>query len=171
MFRDYFIEALDEFRLDNVQYLEFRGLLPEVYDLNGQIYDKTTVMKIYRDAFMQYKKDHTDFSGGKLIYSSIRFGPPSNILVDVKFALMLKSQFPDYVAGYDLVGQEDPGEPLLYYLDPLLYPQQQNPPVNLPFFFHAGETDWEIYWWILLLGVQQRVQIVQQWFPRVLLTY
>jgi hypothetical protein len=34
-----------------------------------------------------------------------RFGPPSNILVDVKFALMLKSQFPDYVAGYDLVGQ------------------------------------------------------------------
>ena len=30
VFRDYFIEALDEFRLDNVQYLEFRGLLPEV---------------------------------------------------------------------------------------------------------------------------------------------
>ena len=69
-----------------------------------------------------------------------RIGPPSKILAEVKFSLMLKSQFPDYVAGYDLVGQEDPGEPLLYYLDPLLYPQQQNPPVNLPFFFHAGET-------------------------------
>lgn len=30
VFRDYFYEALDEFRLDNVQYLEVRGLLPQV---------------------------------------------------------------------------------------------------------------------------------------------
>lgn len=30
VFRDYFYEALDEFRQDNVQYLEVRGLLPQV---------------------------------------------------------------------------------------------------------------------------------------------
>ena len=30
VFRDYFYEALSEFRQDNVQYLEFRGLLPAV---------------------------------------------------------------------------------------------------------------------------------------------
>lgn len=52
----------------------------------------------------------------------------------------LMKQYPDTFAGYDLVGQEDPGEPLLYYIDALLYPQQQNPPFNLPYFFHAGET-------------------------------
>ena len=49
-------------------------------------------------------------------------------------------KYPNLFAGYDLVGQEDPGEPLLYYLSALLYPSQQNPPVNLPYFFHAGET-------------------------------
>ena len=30
VFRDYFYEALNEFNMDNVQYLEFRGLLPKV---------------------------------------------------------------------------------------------------------------------------------------------
>ena len=30
VFADYFYEALNEFNLDNVQYLEFRGLLPKV---------------------------------------------------------------------------------------------------------------------------------------------
>ncbi|WAR03645.1 AGSA-like protein [Mya arenaria] len=48
--------------------------------------------------------------------------------------------FPEHFAGYDLVGQEDPGRTLLSYLDELLYPSTLDPPVNLPYFFHAGET-------------------------------
>ncbi|XP_071121161.1 adenosine deaminase 2-like [Mytilus edulis] len=143
VFKDYFYEALNEFRLDNVQYIELRGLLPQVYDLNGRTYDKTTVMQIYQDVFNQFKRDHKDFSGGKYIYSSIRIKSPTDILGDVKLSLSLKTNFPEYFAGYDLVGQEDPGKSLLYYIDPLLYPKQQNPPIKLPYFFHAGETDWE----------------------------
>ena len=49
-------------------------------------------------------------------------------------------KYPDHFAGYDLVGQEDPSPPLLYYLDALLYPSQTLPPDSLPYFFHAGET-------------------------------
>ena len=30
VFRDYYYEALDSFRKDNVQYIEVRGLLPDV---------------------------------------------------------------------------------------------------------------------------------------------
>lgn len=30
VFRDYFIEALDSFRRDNVQYIEVRAMFPEV---------------------------------------------------------------------------------------------------------------------------------------------
>ena len=30
VFRDYYYEALDSFRRDNVQYIEVRGLLPDV---------------------------------------------------------------------------------------------------------------------------------------------
>lgn len=69
-----------------------------------------------------------------------RVKSPSDILADIKDSIQLMKQFPDYFAGYDLVGQEDPGKPLIDYLEPLRYPSQQNPPVNLSFFFHAGET-------------------------------
>jgi adenosine deaminase CECR1 len=58
----------------------------------------------------------------------------------VKEAMELYRQRSDFVKGFDLVGQEDPYNPLVDFVDPLLYPLQQNPSVNLPYFFHAGET-------------------------------
>ncbi len=58
----------------------------------------------------------------------------------MKKVIKLRAKFPNFLAGYDLVGQEDPGYPLKYFLDELLYPSQQNPPIDLPYFFHAGET-------------------------------
>lgn len=70
----------------------------------------------------------------------LRFFNESVILDDIKMSLQLMADFPDYFGGYDLVGQEDPGLPLIDYLDALRYPSTLNPPVNLPYFFHAGET-------------------------------
>ena len=59
---------------------------------------------------------------------------------DIQKAITMRKKFPHFFAGYDLVGQEDPGYPLIYFLDELLYPSQQRPPIDLPYFFHAGET-------------------------------
>ena len=59
---------------------------------------------------------------------------------DVKEAMRMYTRDPDFMVGFDLVGQEDPLHPLLFYIDALLYPSRQNPPVHLPYFFHAGET-------------------------------
>ena len=53
-------------------------------------------------------------------------------------ALQLRRQFPHDLLGYDLVGQEDPGHSLKYFLDVLLLPSQRG--YDLPYFFHAGET-------------------------------
>ena len=47
-------------------------------------------------------------------------------------------KYPDHFAGYDIVGQEDGGTPLIDYIQALLYPSQQG--ISLPYFFHAGET-------------------------------
>jgi len=71
---------------------------------------------------------------------SLRFFNTSVILDDVKLSLQLLADFPDLMAGYDLVGQEDPGRTLLYYLSALQYPASLHPPQDLPYFFHAGET-------------------------------
>ncbi|XP_078680475.1 adenosine deaminase 2-like [Branchiostoma floridae x Branchiostoma belcheri] len=143
VFKAYFYEALREFYEDNVQYIELRGLLPKIYELDGTTHDEAWVVAAYKEVTEQFVKDHPDFSGAKFIYSSIRAFNESDIAKDVAKAVKLRAMFPSFFAGYDLVGQEDPGHPLVYFLDTLLQPSQQNPPVNLPYFFHAGETDWE----------------------------
>lgn len=53
-----------------------------------------------------------------------------------------KLAFPDLIAGFDLVGQEDLGAPLADLLPILLHFRKMcaQSGVNIPFFFHAGET-------------------------------
>lgn len=55
----------------------------------------------------------------------------------INITIELKRTFPNFFAGFDLVGQEDKGNPLNLYVDKL---QRLTNEVN--FFFHAGETDW-----------------------------
>ena len=62
------------------------------------------------------------------------------MLDNVKRAMYLHNKYPTSLVGFDLVAQEDTGFTLKHYLDILLYPSQQNPPVSLPYMFHAGET-------------------------------
>ena len=73
-------------------------------------------------------------------YHCFRIVNNSVILQQVKDSINYLQKYPKYFAGYDLVGQEDPGIPLVNYIDALLYPSRQNPPIKLPYFFHAGET-------------------------------
>jgi adenosine deaminase CECR1 len=60
----------------------------------------------------------------------------------MKQCIEMKLAFPHLISGYDLVGQEDLGRPLsdltreLFWFKKAL--AQHN--LNLPFFFHAGET-------------------------------
>ena len=57
---------------------------------------------------------------------------------NVETAALLRSNFPDSVAGFDLVGQEDRSPPLVDLIDPLLTVAEQN--VSIPVFYHAAET-------------------------------
>lgn len=56
----------------------------------------------------------------------------------VSLAGALIERHPALVAGLDLVGQEDMGPPLKYFLTPLLTISDQN--ITIPVFYHAGET-------------------------------
>nr|KAG5693874.1 hypothetical protein BaRGS_009930 [Batillaria attramentaria] len=49
VFEDYLYEGLKQFRQDNVQYLEIRGLLlPVGYELDGSTHDKEWVLDVYK---------------------------------------------------------------------------------------------------------------------------
>jgi hypothetical protein len=49
--------------------------------------------------------------------------------------LLCRDTFPDFVIGFDIVGQEDLGEPLIQFVQ-----QMQAIADKTKFFFHAGET-------------------------------
>lgn len=60
----------------------------------------------------------------------------------MKNALSFKQKYPDLIAGYDLVSQEDLGRPLSDLAPELVWFRQQTESLNvtIPYFFHAGET-------------------------------
>lgn len=136
-FKEYFRQALLELYEDNVKYLEFRGELPQIYDLDGEAYGLTEVVELYIETLREFKMDYPDFIGARLIYAPQRSVDNETIQEYVNTILYLTQAYPDFVAGFDLVGQEDQGRPLdsfVKFLEPLL-PETK-------FFFHAGETNW-----------------------------
>ncbi|XP_025116275.1 adenosine deaminase AGSA-like [Pomacea canaliculata] len=143
VFQDYLYEGLRQFREDGVQYLEIRALLPQVYELDGKTHDKATVLGIYKKVINQFVADFPDFTGARIINIAVRYKEKSLMLEDIKQAAALYQSDPGFMVGFDLVGHEDLLYPLSYYFEELLYPYQQNPPIQLPYFFHAGETNWE----------------------------
>jgi adenosine deaminase CECR1 len=82
------------------------------------------------------------FWGAKMIWTTIRHGSPRDVVQDMKNCLEMKAQFPDLILGYDLVGQEDLGRPLVDLLPELFWFKKRcaEEGVDIPFYFHAGET-------------------------------
>lgn len=141
VFRDYYYQGLSEFYADNVIYLELRALLPEIYELDGRTHDKSWTLKTYQDVTRQFTAEHPDFFGTRIIFTVHRGVDISVMTGVVEEAMNLQRDFPDIMAGFDLVGREDSGKPLWYFRDALSMPAERG--VTLPFYFHAGETDLE----------------------------
>lgn len=82
------------------------------------------------------------FWGGRLIWTEIRHGGTKQVVEDMKQCIAMKREFPELLGGYDLVGQEDLGRPLADLLPELFWfkKAQAENGVDIPFFFHAGET-------------------------------
>jgi adenosine deaminase CECR1 len=79
-----------------------------------------------------------------LIHTNSRFNTPAAIDQDYEYAFQLKKRYPGIISGYDLVAEEDEGHTTLYYLDTWLKRDslRQVYGVDVPFFFHDGESSW-----------------------------
>lgn len=82
-------------------------------------------------------KEHPDFIGAKIIYAPRRAVDNERVDYYLKTMVQLKQLYPDFVAGFDLVGQEDKGKPLTEFANKL---NAVDPKIQ--YFFHAGETKW-----------------------------
>ncbi|KAJ8733198.1 hypothetical protein PYW08_001496 [Mythimna loreyi] len=132
----YFYDALTYFKNDNIMYVEVRSILPNLYELDGTQYDTMVTAKAYRKIIKRFKKNHPDFIGAKLIYAPSRKVDRNVLAQYIENARRIKREMPEIFAGFDLVGQEDAGNPLIEFVPQLLEAKDLN------FFFHAGETNW-----------------------------
>ena len=79
---------------------------------------------------------------GKWVYTNIErlfpSVPVSTVWEYVDTVKNLRRELPDFVAGFDLVGQEDQGKPLKDFIEPLLTLSEGDEQV--PVFYHEAET-------------------------------
>lgn len=133
----YFYDTLLAFREDNIMYAEIRSVLPDLYDLDGTKYDVIDTAASYKKVNDQFMNDYPDFFGTKLIYAPLRAVNVETVKQYVNIARKLKQKFGDFIAGFDLVGQEDVGSPTKEFLKVLSEAGDE-----LTYMFHAGETNW-----------------------------
>lgn len=110
----------------------------KTYELDGRLNDKDWSMAACQEVVNQFKKHHPDFIGARVIFTVHRKINATEAVKTVEEAMILRRNFPDVMAGFDFVGQEDLGRPLWYFKDALSLPEDKG--FNLPYFFHAGET-------------------------------
>ncbi len=65
-----------------------------------------------------------------------RSSEPSAIADMLEEYASLQEQFPDFLVGFDMVGQEDLGYPLIDFADILIQAKENHP--NIEYYFHAG---------------------------------
>ncbi|KDN38926.1 hypothetical protein RSAG8_09207, partial [Rhizoctonia solani AG-8 WAC10335] len=137
-------------REDGTEALEHRDYLRLLREVTQEVKDK-----------MKAENREDEFIGAKVIYSTLRFIDNQELLWYLEDCMELKREFPDLIAGFDLVAQEDTNNPLIYYIESLLWFQEEckKQGLDIPFIFHAtlddgGAADSNLYD-ALLLGTKR----------------
>ncbi|KAH9489255.1 hypothetical protein Btru_057605 [Bulinus truncatus] len=131
--RMYLDQAFKEFYEDGVQYMEIKTT--GMTDTDGN--DVTDAyLDVIQSVIEDFQADHHDFIGAKVIMAGRRSVTSQREIIDKSLRSMKK--YPDLVKGFDLLQQEDTTHWTVAFIDDLL----KNGQSNLPYFFHAGETDW-----------------------------
>lgn len=94
-------------------------------------------MTLVIEALNEFKNENPSFIGGKYIYAPSKMNTNETIAKYFEIILRLHEKFPNFVVGFDLVGQEDPSPPLVTFAEQIL-----QLPDDIKLYFHAGETNW-----------------------------
>jgi len=132
---------------DGISWVEVRFTWPLNYHREGSETpepDYVHMFTVLEEELAAFTADpaNAGFWGLRMIWTSLRFWSARPLLENMDAAIATKLAFPRLLAGYDLVGQEDAGRTLRDVLPELLWFRAQCAAegVEMPFFFHAGET-------------------------------
>jgi adenosine deaminase CECR1 len=132
---------------DGVYWVDMRSAFYTPYRRTGQEDwdpDFFNMLDHVSDEIEKFKKSEEgkDFWGARMIWTTIRQFDKKAVIESMKACIEMKVEFPEIIAGYDLVGQEDLGRPLADLAPELFWFRKRcvEEGVDIPFYFHAGET-------------------------------
>eukprot|EP01117_Protostelium_nocturnum_P000732 TRINITY_DN1088_c0_g2_i1.p1 TRINITY_DN1088_c0_g2~~TRINITY_DN1088_c0_g2_i1.p1 ORF type:complete len:586 (+),score=188.09 TRINITY_DN1088_c0_g2_i1:155-1912(+) len=147
IFRAFIGRMLELLHADGVRWVDLRLVFFMQYYRQGSEVADTDLVEMFRvlgEEIEKFKASEAGkgFWGARVIWCGFRLLPTRDIVEDMEACISIKTKFPHLISGYDLVGQEDPGRPLNDLLPELNYFRKRckESNLNIPFFFHAGET-------------------------------
>ncbi|GAB1319518.1 Adenosine/AMP deaminase [Madurella fahalii] len=146
-YRKYTASCLQGFLDDNIQYAEIRVNFMHtnqvLLDNGSGLIGNESIVRLIIQECQKFQADSADpFGGLKIIYCTPRSFSPEKVKEALDECLRFKLRYPDYIAGFDLVGEESKGRPLKDFAEQLLEFQDEcrAARVDVPFLFHCGET-------------------------------
>ncbi|HCN36138.1 MAG TPA: hypothetical protein DIS94_00295 [Bacteroidetes bacterium] len=141
VFVQYIKNSFDTLIADGMQHIEIRTSLGGVYDIDGKNYSKQEVLNIYNAVADTIRMTDPQFSF-KIIYAGWRGGTRDYVMSSLNQAIDLRSDNPDKLVGFDLVGEEDLGHTTEYFKDEFFKADSiaLERGTNIPFYFHDGES-------------------------------
>lgn len=147
MFRAFLRRLMGLLKADGVNWAELRFTWPLDYCRDRREEPETDyshMCKVILEEVEKFKasEEGKGFWGLTLIWTTLRSFETRRIVENMDHCITTKMEFPNLIAGYDVVGPEDLGKPLVNLLPELFWFRKQcaQEGVNLPFYFHAGET-------------------------------
>jgi adenosine deaminase CECR1 len=143
VFVEYFVDAFETLVDDGVDYIELRTGLGSLFDLDGHTWEGDRFIEQYAAVRDRVRARFPDFDL-KLIITGSRSDSVKDVRMEIWKTFPLRKKRPDFVLGYDLVGEEDAGSPMSLYFSLLvevsLFPVYYG--INMPLYLHEGETLW-----------------------------
>lgn len=147
IFRKFIRNMLEGLLADGVRWVDIRSVFAVPFTRTGEEKpdaDFGNMLQALQEEIDDFKKSEEGqrFWGARLIWTTIRSLDTKAIAHDMLECIAMKQEFPELIGGYDLVGQEDLGRSLAELTPELFWFKKQcaQAGVDIPFFFHAGET-------------------------------
>lgn len=131
---------------DGIRYVDFRIAFHFEIQREGSDTAKEDYVdfcRVYKEELERFKatEEGEKFYGARIIWTTIRKFSDQVIVESMKQCILTKKAHPDIICGFDVVGQEDQGRPLVDLVPVLFWFRKRcvEEGVEIPFFFHAGE--------------------------------
>lgn len=145
VFSDLWRRVLTNFAVrDNVARIEVRAPVPELYELDGSTHTAQYSVDLLRCIVKGVAAETGAFVSLGIVVTGSRKAAPDDLRAFMARALELRLANPDMIVGFDVAGEEDKGNPLIYYAGLFLElaANATAAGTTLPLDLHVGETSW-----------------------------